>query len=65
LESVVGANAAVRGDVLVQCSAHGDAVAATFDGATVRWSEPHRRIAAGQSVVIYEGDLVAAGGIAV
>jgi tRNA-specific 2-thiouridylase len=65
LANVVGANAGVRGDVLVQCSAHGDAIAATFDGATVRWSEPHRRIAAGQSVVIYEGDLVAAGGIAV
>jgi tRNA-specific 2-thiouridylase len=64
LHQVVGAYRSVRGDVLVQCSAHGDAVQATFDGTTVRWAQPHRRVAAGQSVVIYQGDLVAAGGLA-
>jgi len=64
LHDVVGAYPEVRGDVTVQASAHGDAVVATFDGTRVQWSEPRRRIAAGQSVVVYEGDLVAAGGVA-
>ena len=29
----------------------------------VRFAEPHRRVAAGQSVVLYEGDEVVGGGI--
>jgi tRNA-specific 2-thiouridylase len=57
----------VEGDVLVQCSAHGEAVAGRVtphaDGtATVRWSEPRRRVAPGQSVVLYRRDLVVGGG---
>jgi tRNA-uridine 2-sulfurtransferase len=50
----------VEGDVLVQCSAHGHpapaTVAATADGFSVDWHEPQRRIAPGQSVVLYDRD---------
>jgi tRNA-specific 2-thiouridylase len=49
---------AVAGPVLVQCSAHGRAVPATItedDGSViVRWDEPQRRVAPGQSVVVYD-----------
>jgi tRNA-uridine 2-sulfurtransferase len=57
-------DAPVTGKVLAQCSAHGEPVEATFDGATVRFAEPHRRVAPGQSVVLYSGDEVMGGGIA-
>ncbi|MBI1843261.1 MAG: tRNA 2-thiouridine(34) synthase MnmA [Actinobacteria bacterium] len=52
--------------VLAQCSAHGEPVAATFDPmtATVRFDKPSRRIAAGQSVVLYRNDEVIVGGVA-
>jgi tRNA-specific 2-thiouridylase len=55
-----------QGPVLVQCSAHGPARPAVVDGATVRWTEPQRRIAPGQTVVIYDpaDELVLGGGIA-
>jgi tRNA-specific 2-thiouridylase len=54
------------GSVLVQCSAHGPARPAVIDGATVRWAEPQRRVAPGQSVVVYDSadELVLGGGIA-
>jgi tRNA-specific 2-thiouridylase len=55
----------VSGEVLAQCSAHGPAHAATFDGSRIVWAEPQRRVAPGQSVVLYRGDLVVAGGLAV
>jgi tRNA-specific 2-thiouridylase len=59
----------VTGPVLVQTSAHGAPARATIvtghDGAAlVRWAEPHRRVAPGQSLVAYEGDEVAGGGTA-
>jgi tRNA-specific 2-thiouridylase len=48
----------VDGEVLVQCSAHGAACAATVtrsaDGLDVLWHEPQRRVAPGQSVVLYD-----------
>jgi tRNA-specific 2-thiouridylase len=52
-------DAAITGEVLVQCSAHGRTNRATVDrradGALdVRWHEPQRRIAPGQSVVFYD-----------
>jgi tRNA-specific 2-thiouridylase len=60
-----------EGEVLVQCSAHGAAEAATIvvagrpdDGeCEVRWVAPHRRVAPGQSVVFYDNaDHVVIGG---
>jgi tRNA-specific 2-thiouridylase len=58
-------------DVLVQSSAHGAAIPATVEILTPRslrihWSEPQRRIAPGQSIVLYNtiNSFVLAGGIA-
>jgi tRNA-specific 2-thiouridylase len=53
-------------DVLVQTSAHGEPRPATFTGDAVVWREPHRRIAPGQSVVLYavDNDRVFGGGVA-
>jgi tRNA-specific 2-thiouridylase len=54
------------GAVLVQCSAHGPARPAVVDGDVVRWVEPQRRVAPGQTVVLYDltDRLVLGGGIA-
>lgn len=58
-------------DVVAQCSAHGRPRPATVggagstaggDGLVLRWHEPQRRVAPGQSVVLYDGDLVLGGG---
>ena len=54
----------VDAEVTVQTSAHGNREVATIDGSTVRWSAPQRRVAKGQSVVVYVGDQVVAGGTA-
>lgn len=60
----------VTGDVLVQCSAHGATEPATVeptaDGVTLTWREPQRRVAPGQSVVLYDPSdrYVLGGGIA-
>jgi len=57
-------------DVLVQCSAHGDAppavLARAADGVVLEWREPHRRVAPGQSVVAYDltNTYVIGGGVA-
>ncbi len=60
-------NGPVEGEFVVQCSAHGSRKPATIDpadGTTVLWSEPHQRVAVGQSVVLYVNDTVVGGGIA-
>jgi tRNA-specific 2-thiouridylase len=43
-----------EGDVLVQCSAHGAVREATIHGDVVRWDRPQRRVAPGQTVVVYD-----------
>jgi tRNA-specific 2-thiouridylase len=53
-----------EGDVLVQSSAHGGVTAATYAQGMVSFAEPVRRIAPGQSVVLYDGDRVLGGGVA-
>ncbi|MCU1453674.1 MAG: mnmA [Acidimicrobiales bacterium] len=65
------ADGPMAGDLLVQTSAHGVPHAATVavDPAdrtvvVVRWSDPARRVAPGQSVVFYDGDEVVGGGSA-
>ncbi|MCU1361471.1 MAG: mnmA [Ilumatobacteraceae bacterium] len=40
--------------VLVQCSAHGAPRPAVIDGDRIVWQEPQRRIAPGQTVVVYD-----------
>ena len=56
--------APVEGPVTVQCSAHGPALAASVVGDTLRWDQPQRRVAPGQSEVLYAGDVVLGGGTA-
>jgi tRNA-specific 2-thiouridylase len=56
-------------ELLVQTSAHGEARPATWRGAgggagVVELVEPARRVAPGQSVVLYRGDDVVGGGVA-
>ena len=53
----------VTGPLLVQTSAHGLPRAGSVDGTTVRFERPERRVAPGQSVVLYDGDEVVGGGI--
>jgi tRNA-uridine 2-sulfurtransferase len=55
-------------ELLAQTSAHGEADAGLVetgpDGAVVRWLAPHRRVASGQSVVLYDRDQVIGSAIA-
>jgi tRNA-uridine 2-sulfurtransferase len=58
VDSVTWVHEPTSGHVLVQCSAHGTPMPATVevdDGRVlVRWHEPQRRVALGQSVVFYD-----------
>jgi tRNA-specific 2-thiouridylase len=64
--NVVWADQPYTGDVMVQCSAHGTAIPARLEGHTVRWRNPQRRVAPGQSVVFFDSSdrYVLGGGIA-
>jgi tRNA-specific 2-thiouridylase len=64
LVDVTWIGGAASGPVTAQCSAHGRPVDAVYDDGCVRFTEPHRRVAPGQSVVLYRGDEVLGGGIA-
>jgi tRNA-specific 2-thiouridylase len=56
---------AVGTEVTVQMSAHGRPAEAVFAGAgELRLTEAQRRVAPGQSLVLYDGDTVIGGGIA-
>jgi tRNA-specific 2-thiouridylase len=50
----VGVAPAIGDVVLVQVSAHGEARPARWTGSSVEWSEPQRRVAPGQAVVLYD-----------
>jgi tRNA-specific 2-thiouridylase len=54
-----------EGDVRVQWRAHGPAVPARLVGRTVCFAAPQSRVAPGQAVVLYDGDAVLGGGVAV
>ncbi len=64
VEAFSWADGPVGGTLLVQTSAHGSSDPAVLDGDVVRWSEPHMKVAPGQSVVFYDGDEVLGGSIA-
>ncbi len=55
----------VSAAVQVQTSAHGATAEAVVEDDQVIWAEPHRKVAPGQSVVFYDGDLVSGSAIAV
>ncbi|MCY3968086.1 MAG: tRNA 2-thiouridine(34) synthase MnmA [bacterium] len=66
VEHIVWADMAVAGPVEVQVSAHGIPTVATVDTtrSTLCWQEPQRRVAPGQAVAFYQGDLVVGGAVA-
>ena len=64
VEDLTWRDGPVPGSVEVQCSAHGRAVEGRVLGSTVHLAERQRRVAPGQSVVLYRGDEVVGGGIA-
>lgn len=51
-------------ELTVQCSAHGSRLPGRIVDSAVVWTEPHRRVAAGQAVVFYDGDDVVGGATA-
>jgi tRNA-specific 2-thiouridylase len=53
-----------HGPLVAQCSAHGDPRPCTWTGDAVRFRDPERRVAPGQSVVLYRDDEVVGGGLA-
>lgn len=67
LEAMVWAGEPTNGELLAQCSAHGTPRACRVewsDGvANVVFTTPQRRVATGQSVVLYDGDVVVGGGL--
>jgi tRNA-specific 2-thiouridylase len=50
--------------VQAQVRAHGDAIDAVVDGDVVRFATPQSRVAPGQVVAFYDGDVLLGGGIA-
>ena len=50
--------------VQVQVRAHGEPIDATFDGETVQFVSPQRRVAPGQVVALYDGEYLLGGGLA-
>ena len=65
LEQLTWSDRPVQGAVLAQCSAHGAPRPARVHDGVLTWDEPQRRVAPGQAVVLYDGDEVVGGGIAV
>ncbi len=51
-------------DVIAQTRAHGDGIAARLDGDTLWFATPQPRVAPGQVVACYDGDVLLGGGIA-
>jgi tRNA-specific 2-thiouridylase len=64
LEGLTWAAGTVDGPLHAQASAHGVPRSCHVDGTTVVLDEPSRRVAPGQSVVLYDGDEVVGAGIA-
>lgn len=64
LTNLAWSGAPTEGPLLVQCSAHGPALPADLRDGVVHWREPQRRVAPGQSVVLYAGDVVLGGATA-
>jgi tRNA-specific 2-thiouridylase len=64
LTFVTGSRPAAGEPLLVQVRAHATPVGGRLDGDTVRFARPQPRVAPGQVVALYRGDLLVGGGIA-
>jgi len=64
LDDLTWVGGVVDGPLSAQVSAHGAPRPCRVDGATVSFPRPERRVAPGQSVVLYDGDVVVGGGTA-
>jgi tRNA-uridine 2-sulfurtransferase len=63
LAELVWAGEADPGPLEAQCSAHGRTRPCTVHGRVVHWHQPQPRVARGQSVVLYRGEVVVGGGV--
>jgi len=64
IENLEWSDEELEGEFMVQCSAHGRTLRGALEGSSIVWWQPQRRIARGQSIVLYRGDEVVGGGIA-
>jgi len=64
LNNMVWAGDAIEQGLVAQTSAHGTPRPATVRGDRVLWESKQPRVAPGQTVVLYQGDVVVGGGIA-
>ena len=64
LDKMQWAGEPVTQGLVAQTSAHGQPRAASVHGDRVEWATPQQRVAPGQTVVLYDGDIVVGGGIA-
>jgi len=65
LREMVWAGPQIADGLVAQTSAHGKTRPARVDGNRVHWDSQQPRVAPGQTVVLYEGDIVVGGGIAI
>jgi len=63
IEHLAWVDRVVTGPLVAQSSAHGTPRACTVQGDVVHFDAPTRRVAPGQTLVVYDGDEVVAGGI--
>lgn len=64
LDQMAWAGNTIDSGLVAQTSAHGATRPARVDGDRVHWDKPHQRVSPGQTVVLYQGDVVVGGGIA-
>ncbi|MFT4597193.1 MAG: tRNA-specific 2-thiouridylase [Paracrocinitomix sp.] len=64
LDAMEWAGEPVSQGLVAQTSAHGSTRPAHVDGNIVHWDAPQQRVAPGQTVVLYDGDVVVGGGVA-
>lgn len=64
VDSMVWAGDPITTNLVAQTSAHGIPRPARVEGNRVFWDSPQQRVAPGQTVVLYDGDIVVGGGIA-
>ena len=64
LDAMVWAGDPISGELLAQTSAHGTPRKVRVQDDRVHWQTPQQRVAPGQTVVLYDGDIVVGGGIA-